>query len=148
MRPNGERPFSYVGNATAIAAGASAQISIQIDTDADFVIERRDLIVTFNAASGGTIVGTPFPYDSSNTLANNTAPTLALVRIDLRTGGGIAYQNGPINAKGWVTRNGETYPVTKQRIGRSETLLVTIYNDSAVAINAQVLLEGKKLFGR
>jgi len=158
MQVTGERPFTYVGTptgtptatgGTGIGTGQSGQISIQIDTDADFIIERRDLVVTINAVQGSTsIAGTPLPYEAQSTLANNSFPTLALIRIDLRTGGGIQYQNGPINAKGWVTRNGETYPVTRQRIGRSETLIVTIYNDSPYTINAMVILEGKKVFGR
>jgi len=162
MQATGERPFTYVGTptgtptatgGTGIASGGSGQISIQIDTDADFIIERRDLVVTLNAVvnvsgSPGSIAGTPYPYEALSTLTSNTGPTLALIRIDLRTGGGIQYQNGPINARAWCTRNGETYPVTRQRIGRSETLIVTIYNDSPYTINAQVILEGKKVFTR
>jgi hypothetical protein len=157
MQATGERPFTYVGTPTGtpkasgdtgISAGGTSSISIQIDTDADFIIERRDLVISLNGAQSSSIAGTPYPYESLATLASNTFPTLALIRIDLRTGGGIQYQNGPINAKAWCTRNGETYPVTRQRIGRSETLIVTIYNDSPYTINAMVVLEGKKVFGR
>jgi len=139
-----ERPFFYTAGATNIPSGGSATLAIAIDTDADFVIERRDAVVKLNQALGGGVVGSSLPYESSATAANNTMPGLSHLRIECRNTK-VQYQNRPVNLKGWVTRNGETYPVTRQKVLKGDTLYFNVYNDSAVALDVEIILDGKKI---
>jgi hypothetical protein len=124
----------YVANfSTAIAAGASAQTTVAIASDHDFVMEdmRGDFLLS--AASGSAVAGTPLPRDASITAANNTMlGSLAhiLLQFSLQQ---LEWSSDPIPANlvlGDARSPG--YFLTLPRIAASDRLTITAQNTSNV----------------
>jgi len=124
----------YVANfATAIAAGSSASVTVNVASDHDFVIEdmRGDFILS--AASGAAVAGTPLPRDPSITAASNTMlGHLAhiLLQFSLQQ---LEWSSDPIPANlvlGDARSPG--YFLTLPRIAAADRLTITAQNTSNV----------------
>ncbi len=137
-----KRFYEYILNFSAIAAGAQGQALLTLDNP-DFMIEYRNTVCYLNAAGGGAIIKTPLYRVPSPTVGSNTHAALCMVRYELFVARARLFSNAPIRADlfggdalqpSWLKT-----PILVS--GRQEISCI-IYNDSAVAIDGQIVLGG------
>lgn len=128
---------------TTIAAGATAQAYSQVDTSGDFFIQNMRATVWIPSAATA-IAGTPFANGSLPTAASDTFPTLAHCRLMLEVSG-VQWFNNPVRLNHLAGDGGNPYFFqTLPALALQAQLLGTLYNDSALAVQAQVVLFGYK----
>lgn len=147
-------PYSYVADfgGTAISAGGSRTERVVIQSDADFAVLRYAITARLDAAdAAGALAGTPLPFRADphdGTGGVNQIPTMELIRFQIEDND-LAWSNDPVRA----THDGGNvaypsiafgYPI----IGARNQLTVTVYNDAAVAVDAEVTFVGLKVFKR
>lgn len=132
---------------TSIAAGSSLTTNLAIESGEDFVIS--DIQGSFRTAAtfSSAVAGTPLPRDSSVTAANNTMPTLELVRIQFSVSD-FSLFSAPVPAS-LILGDGRarSFLTTMPRLASNDRLQITATNDTnevgtGVAIKGTIIFVG------
>lgn len=146
--PDGHRrePYGYtVAFDDAIAAGGAKTVSLKINDDAPFVIDHLAAEFRLSSASGQAVAGTPLaraPYPGSTNV--NQLPTLSLVRMQIKISDRNLFNDAVRASLVTGTGDNQAFFGIRPVLPAGETVRVTIYNDSAVAIKGDVLFMGAK----
>jgi hypothetical protein len=135
--------FHNVFNFSNVAAGGSQESQLIID-GYDFLVEDPIAIVELFGALGNLVAGTAIA-DEPNYTAANQAPTRSQFRTEISVNG-LRTQSNPVKLNALF--GSPKMPKVNHRpyvLGKRQTVTVKLYNDSAVAVNAQVVLGGTRL---
>lgn len=135
--------YTYPFDFSNVAAGGTQEKQVVID-GYDFLVEDPMAIVSLYAALGNLVAGTAIA-DEPNYTAANQPPTRSQFRIEVSVNG-LRNQSNPVALN--VLFGSPRMPKVNHRpfvLGKRQTVTIKLYNDSAVAVNAQVCLGGTRL---
>lgn len=135
--------FSYPFDFANVAAGATQEKQVIID-GYDFLVEDPLAFLELYGSLGNLVAGNAI-NDQVNYTAANQAPTTNQFRMEISING-TKMQNNPVKVRAFAGSPG--MPKINHRpfiIPNRQTVTIKLYNDSAVAANAQIVLNGTRL---
>lgn len=140
--------FIYTADFTNVGAGATGTSTIQMDTDADFIVDEVTVGAYLNAANGAAIAGTPLAPVGDSLIANNTMPTLGHVKVKCNQNNNVwtkTASDAGVYADLLRSNGAPRYLMSKPTCAAGDSLQFSLTNLSTVALNGQIVLFGRRV---
>ncbi|MBS0187201.1 MAG: hypothetical protein JSS51_03975 [Planctomycetes bacterium] len=140
------RPFGYTANFdTSLAAGTAASVQVNIEQSYIFQVNELDGDVFLVNALSSAVAGSPVSRRADPASSSNTMPNLTHFRIQIKTAAGELFDQ-PVRLSSLLSHaEKQQFMINPIVCPPGSQVTVTLYNDSAVAVKAQFILNGMKV---